>query len=115
MDLSKYEFEIETDFNIRVLREDESDFDIIIPMNNRCVNVYFEGMPKYIIDRIQCSMVKNILIRISKLKTNTKCTIHFLRNIDLHSSILNFVFDYKNNKIVIKDLKYFAEFKIINN
>ncbi len=113
MDLMKYDFNIESEFNIRVLREDEKDIDIIIPLDNRTVNLYFEDMPTYIGDRIQCSMIKNIVIRLSKLEDNSFCTVHFLRSIDLHSSVVNFVVDYKYKRIEIENLEYSVVFRIV--
>ncbi len=115
MDLNQYGFNLQSDYNFRILRDDEEDIDIIISLDNKTLNLYFDRMPDYIKDRIQCSMIKNIVIRLSKLKDNSLCTIHLLRNIDLHSSVMNFVFDYINTKFIIEDLEYCVTLKILNN
>lgn len=115
MDLNQYGFNLQSDFELRILREDDEDIDLIIYLDDKTLNLYFDDMPDYITDRIQCSMIKNILIRLSKQKDNYLCTIHLLRNIDLHSSVLNFVFDYRNSKLRIEDSNYFATLKILNN
>lgn len=113
MNLMQYGFNLESDFNIRVLREDENDIDIIIPIDNKTLNLYIDDMPRYIGDRIQCSMIKNIVIRLSKF--NTLCTVHLLRSIDLHSSVMNFEVDYRDIRLKIEDLEYFAVFRILRN
>lgn len=113
MYLRQYGFNLMSDFDIGVLREDEEDIDLIIPLDYRTLDLYFEDMPSYINNRIQCSMIKNIVIRLSKMSTNFLCTIHFLRNIDLHSSVINFEIEYKNKRIEIEDLEYSVIFRIL--
>lgn len=115
MDLNQYGFNLQSDFELRILREDDEDVDLIISLDNKTLNLYFDDMPNYIIDRIQCSMIKNIVIRLSKHEDNYLCTIHLLRNIDLHSSVLNFIFDYRNTRLRIEDLKHSVTLKILNN
>lgn len=115
MDFRQYGFNLISDFDVRVLREDEIDIDIIIPLDFKTLDLQFDNMPNYIGNRIQCSMIKNVVIRLSKLEDNTLCTIHFLRNIDLHSSVLNFEIDYKCKKVYIEDMEYSVAFKIVND
>lgn len=115
MDLKQFGFNFESDFNVRVLREDDIDIDLIIPLDNKALDLYFDGMPNYVGKRIQCPMIKNIIIRLSKLEDNSLCTIHFLRSIDLHSSVINFEIDYRHIKLKIKDLEYSATLKILKN
>lgn len=115
MDLVKYGLNIQSDFNMRILREDDLDIDIIIPLDNRTVDLHFDNMPNYFINRIQCPMIKNIILRLSKLTDNSLCTVHLLRSIDLHSSIINFEIDYNNLFIEIVDLGHSVAFKIIKS
>lgn len=115
MNLEQYGFNLESDFNIRVLNEDAEDIDIIIPLEDKTLNLYFDDMPVYIGDRMQCSMIKNIVIRLCKLKYNTLCTVHLLRNIDLLSSVMNFEVDYSGIRFKIRDLEYSVAFSILNN
>lgn len=92
--------------------EDGPDIDLIIPLEYRTLNLYIDGMPDYFNSRIQLLGVKNILIRFSTLEDNTLCTIHFLRNIDLQSAVMNFIFDYKEHFIKLKEQEYSAEIYI---
>lgn len=112
MILNENNFSLNCDFEIRTIREDEKDKDIIISLNRRTVNLYFNDLPKYIKSRIQLLDVQNIIIRYSKDEFNNICTIHILRNIDLHSSIMNFEIDYTNFKLEIKNKEYYVDFRI---
>lgn len=103
---------IKSDFEIRTLMEQNSDVDLFIPTNFRTLNLYLEDLPDYIDSRIQLTEVKNIVLRFSTEEDNDYCTIHFLRNIDLQSAILNFVINYKEHYIVLKDGKYSGEMYI---
>ncbi len=113
MNFNQHGFSLKCDYELRILREDDQDIDLIVPIDNKSINLYFDDMPGYIYDRIQCPMIKNIVIRLSKHKDNYLCTIHLLRNIDLHSSVLNFVFDYRNKELIIEDSDYAALLKIL--
>ncbi|NLV77469.1 MAG: hypothetical protein GX023_10945 [Tissierellia bacterium] len=103
---------IKSDFEIRTLMEQNSDVDLFIPTNFRTLNLYLEDLPDYIDSRIQLTEVKNIVLRFSTEENNDYCTIHFLRNIDLQSSMLNFVINYKDHYIVLKDGEYNGEMHI---
>lgn len=111
----KYGFSLKSDFEIRVLREDETDIDIIIPLGDRTLNFYFDGMPQYIGSRIQFSQIKNIIIRFSKLEEVNKCTFHLLRNIDLYSSVASFEFEYTDYATIVRSTEYSAELRIERN
>lgn len=104
---------IDSDFEIRIIRETNEDMDIIIPLEDRTLNVYLEDLPEYLVSRLQFPVVKNIIIRFCKSETNNICTIHLLRNIDLKSAIVNFEMDYSNYYLTIKSGEYFTEFRII--
>lgn len=101
-----YGLSLKNDFELRVIYEDENDIDLFIPIGNRTLNIYFDDLPEYLNQRFQLNDVENILLRLSKLEKNTLSTIHFLRSIDLKSSTLNFVIDYKNLDIEIKKDEY---------
>ncbi|EOC99597.1 hypothetical protein [Caldisalinibacter kiritimatiensis] len=104
---------IETDFEIRVIRETEEDMDIIIPLEDRTLNVVMEDLPEYLVSRFQLPVVKNIIVRFCKTNENNICTIHLLRNIDLKSSIMNFEIDYSKVYLKIKNKDYFTQFNIM--
>ncbi|MCT4617995.1 MAG: hypothetical protein N4A62_01185 [Marinisporobacter sp.] len=103
-------FYIEHDFEVRIIREEENDVDLLIPIENRTLNVYIEeGIGLH--SRMQFSAVKGILFRFSTLESSHICTIHLLRNIDIHSSIVNFEIDYKDHFIEVKDQEYFIDMR----
>ncbi len=100
---------IDSDLEIRTIREDGIDIDILIPVENRTLNLYLDNLPDYIKSRFQFSMVKNMIIRFCTLNDNNTCTIHLLRSIDLHSSVLNLEIDYTNHYFEIKDNNYYLD------
>lgn len=101
-----------SDFEIRVLTEDERDVDLFIPIDYRTLNLYLEGLPDYLDNRIQFTEIRNIIIRFSMEKDNDYCTIHLLRNIDLHSAVSNFVINYRDHYVVLKNKEYSSEMHI---
>lgn len=85
--------EILSDLEINQLNKNNIDEDFIINIENKVINLEIEDMPNYIVERFQLTEVRSILIRHS-LDENIKYgTIHFLRVIDLNSSLLNFTID----------------------
>ncbi|WIF95781.1 hypothetical protein [Caminicella sporogenes] len=108
----KGKFCLNCDFDIRVIREDENDTDLFIPVENRTVNLYFEDFPSYLKSRVQFLMVRNIIIRFCSREDNNACTVHLLRNIDLQSAHVNFEINYENHIIEIIDKEYFIDMKI---
>ncbi|WP_053957029.1 hypothetical protein [Inediibacterium massiliense] len=102
-------FHIESDFEIRVLREVGEDVDLLIPIEDRTLNLYMDHLPDYLSKKIQFPMIKNILIRFCTLKNNPICTIHFLRSIDIQSAIVNFEMDYSHHFLHIKNKEYSVE------
>lgn len=107
--MNKYDINgltIESDFDIRSLREMGMDIDLLVPIDYRVLNLHIEGMPDFISDRFQFTEVKNIIIRHTTDSENTYCTIHFLRSIDMNSALLNFSMDYKGKLIKITDKDY---------
>lgn len=107
--------QIISDFEIRTIMEEGPDIDLFIPLDLRTLNLYIEDMPQYMDNRIQLNEVRNIIIRFSTEKNSNYCTVHFLRNIDLQSAVMNFVFNYKNHHIKLKRKEYNAEMHIISS
>lgn len=101
---------IKSDFDIKSLDKFEEDIDLIISLDSRVVNLILEDLPDYIINRFQLTEVKSILIRHSVNTENNTLTVHFLRVIDLNSSLMNFSLDYTNFEIIIKDNEYSVDF-----
>ncbi len=108
----KNNLKINSDFEIRILREENDDIDILIPIDKRTINLYMNNLPQYVKSRFQFPAVKTIIIRSCKLKENNICTIHFLRNIDLHSSMVNFELDYNNKIIIISKKEGYVDFRV---
>lgn len=104
-----------SDFEIRPLREDGSDIDLFVPIDYRTMNLYIDGMPNYIHDRIQILGVRSILIRFSTEDDNNHCTVHFLRSVGLQSAYMNFVFDYDYHHIRLEKREYSVEMYITKN
>ena len=113
--MNKYEsgeFILNSDFEIRKLREEFNDIDLLVPLDQRVLNLRFESMPTFIADRFQFSEVRNIIIRLTTDKDNNYCTIHLLNSVDLHSAIMNFTFDYKGRSINILRNDFSVEMRI---
>lgn len=92
--------------------EDGPDIDLIVPLENRTLNLYIEDMPPYIDNRIQLLDIRNVLIRFTTLEDNNYSTIHFLRSIDLKSATMNFVFNYEKHYIKLEKEEYSARLLI---
>jgi hypothetical protein len=90
------------DFETRVIREDELDADIFIDIKNRPLDIGLGENDFGITSRIQFSLVRGILLRISKQSYNM--TVHLLANIDLHSAYANFEIEYKDSVLNIKEI-----------
>ncbi|GFN34582.1 hypothetical protein TXYLGN1_03690 [Tepidimicrobium xylanilyticum] len=103
---------IKSDYEIKPFMEEEADIDLFIPLGNRTLNLYLEGMPQYMDNRIQLLDIRSVLIRFTTEENNNLCTIHFLRNIDLRSTVMNLVFNYENHYINIKEEDYGVQFSI---
>jgi len=111
----KGNFVLKSDFEIREIRqEDENgDIDLFIPIEYRTVNLFLPFIEVKNMSRIQLSEVKSIVIRFNTNKDNNRCSIHFLKNIDLLSHLLNFEIDYAQYEILINQDEYSVSFKLI--
>ena len=102
---------LDTDFEYRIIREEENDIDLFIDLNYRSLDVDTEES-LFFDSRIQFPFVRSLIIRINK--ENTLMTVHFMRDIDLFSAFANFEMDYKNSTISIKNIQEKVEFKKIS-
>ncbi|MBW9145035.1 hypothetical protein KTC92_13555 [Clostridium sp. CM027] len=100
------------DFAVKEIQKDEYNVDLIIEVEYRCVNLYFENLPKYIKSRIQFPSVKSIFIRFCNIEDNNICTVHFLSDSGIHSTMANFEIDYSEVYIEVTDKEFFVELKI---
>ncbi|HEY8892671.1 MAG TPA: hypothetical protein VIM70_20745 [Clostridium sp.] len=102
---------IKSDFEIKEIQKDKQNIDLIIPIEDRCVNIYFDNLPKYINSRIQFPMVKKMFFRFCIIENNNICTIHLLNDSGIHSSIANFEIDYSTIYIEVSDKEFFVDIK----
>lgn len=112
---NNYNLNMKSDFEIRELHNFEDDIDLIVDTNRSVVNLILEELPEYIDSRFQFTEVNHILFRISKNQDINLCTIHFLRVIDLNSSLMNFVLDISKTRIEINKSQYQINMEIKNN
>ncbi len=106
--------QIDSDYPVRVLREDleTGDVDLFIDVSNQSINLKLGSLESLGISRIQLPQARGILIRYCKNEENGSATIHFLRNIDLHSHIMNFEVNCSERIIHVKDAKGAVEFSL---
>ncbi len=94
-----YGFKLNSFSEVRVVYEDDRDIDLFVSLDREVLNLEMDNLPDFIKERFQVTDISNILFRLSKDRENTGMTIHILRNIDLGSSVLNFVVDYRELSI----------------
>ncbi len=98
---SNKKFDLFSDFEIRIVREDEKDIDLLVPLDLRTLNLYIDELPDFLGNRLQFTEVRNIIIRITKNGDDNLCTIHLLDSIDILSATMNFTMNYENYAIYI--------------
>lgn len=91
---------LDTDFEYRIIREEDDDLDLFIDINYRSLDIDNNGSNLFS-SRIQFPFVRSIILRLNK-KTHTM-TIHLMRDIDLFSAFANFEVDYTDCTINIKN------------
>lgn len=91
---------LDTDFEYRIIREEENDIDLFIDINYRSLDVNSQGS-NLLLSRIQFPFVRSLILRINK--ENSIMTVHLMRDIDLFSAFANFEVDYKDSIISIKN------------
>ncbi|WP_164690277.1 hypothetical protein [Paraclostridium sordellii] len=91
---------LDSDFEYRVIREEDEDIDLFIDINYRSVDVDCSNDDLFA-SRIQFPFVRSIILRFNK-STNLM-TVHFMRDIDLFSAFANFEVDHSNAIICIKN------------
>lgn len=99
---------LDSDFDYRIIREEDNDIDLYIDINYRCVNINV-GESQIFNSRIQFPYVRSILLRINK--ESYLMTVHLMRDIDLFSAFANFEVDYSNS---VFEIKNYQEKVIIN-
>ncbi|WP_066505417.1 hypothetical protein [Abyssisolibacter fermentans] len=102
-------FKMMSDFDIRILREENDDVDIIVAIGDRVVNLIFNDIIEGLGSRIQFVDIKNIIVRFNKSKNLNICTIHMLKKIDLFSAVANFEIDYSKYCICVEAKEGFVK------
>ena len=91
---------LNTDFDYRIIREEDNDIDLFIDINYRsldidtCEDSFFNS-------RVQFPYVRSLKLRINK--ESNVMTVHLMRDIDLFSAFANFEINYDNCIINIKN------------
>jgi len=93
---------LDSDFDYRIIREEDNDVDLYIDINYRCVDINV-GESEIFNSRIQFPYVRSILLRINK--EDHLMTVHLMRDIDLFSAFANFEVDFSNSIFKIKNLQ----------
>ena len=91
---------LDTDFDFRVIREEDSDIDLFIDINYRSVDID-TNKDSFFSSRIQFPYVRSLILRINK--ESNMMTVHLMRDIDLFSAFANFEFNYQNHTFNIKN------------
>ena len=103
---------IVSDLKVREIQKDEYNVDLIIPIEYRCVNLYFDNFSKCINSRVQFPSVKSMLIRFCIIEDNNICTIHFLSDSGIHSTMANFEMDYSETCIEVRDKEFSVDMEM---
>lgn len=91
---------LDTDFEYRIIREEDNDIDLFIDINYRSVDINCDK-DNLFTSRIQFPFVRSMILRLNKL--SNVLTVHFMRDIDLFSAFANFEIDYTDSCINIKN------------
>lgn len=102
-------FLLNSDFDIRVVRQEGDDTDLFIPVGNRTLNLHLGNLAHPSVSRLQFPNVRNLLIRFCSGEESHDCTVHLLSSIDLYSSLMNFEIDYRDSCIELKESPHYAE------
>lgn len=94
---------LDTEFDYRIIREEDNDIDLFIDINYRSLDIDCGDSRIFFASRLQFPFVRSIILRFNKL--NNLMTVHLMRDIDLFSAFANFEIDYSNSSISIKNDK----------
>ena len=89
-----------TDFDYRIIREEDNDIDLFIDINYRSLDIDTCG-DSFFISRVQFPYVRSLILRINK--ESNVMTVHLMRDIDLFSAFANFEINYDYCIINIKN------------
>ncbi|MCT4661881.1 MAG: hypothetical protein N4A40_08480 [Tissierellales bacterium] len=112
MEYNAYGLNVKSDFDVKRAREWDCDEDLLVILDDRCVNLKIEGVEMQILSRIQLPKVREIMIRHCKSDLSNIATIHFLGDDGLDSTMMNFEIDYSDKCIEIIDKEFFVEMNI---
>ncbi|RDY25430.1 hypothetical protein CHL78_018210 [Romboutsia weinsteinii] len=92
---------LDTDFEYRIIREEDNDLDLFIDVNYRSLDINNDNSG-FFKSRIQFPFVRSLILRIDK--TSNIMTVHVMRDIDLLSAFANFEIEYADSVISIKNI-----------
>ncbi|WP_250673367.1 hypothetical protein LZ906_014110 [Paraclostridium ghonii] len=92
---------LDTEFDYRIIRDEDDDVDLFIDINYRSVDIDCGDSNIFFASRLQFPFVRSIILRVNK-STNL-ITVHFMRDIDLFSAFANFEIDCSHSSISIKN------------
>lgn len=105
MIFDKYDFYLDTDFPVRILRENDLEIDLIIDLDQRVLNL--KGIESEIIsERIQFSTVRHVVIRLAKNSDEKIGTFLIMRSTDLSQPLASFTLNYSKHKTFLKEANY---------
>ncbi|MGL5663248.1 MAG: hypothetical protein ACRCW8_05595 [Cetobacterium sp.] len=91
---------LDTDFEHRIIREEDGDIDIFIDVTYRSLDIECDNCD-FFNSRIQFPFVRSLILRINK--DSDIMTVHLMRDIDLFSAFANFEFTHKDYVFNIKN------------
>ncbi len=95
-----YNLNLDTDFDYRIIREENDDVDLFIDVNYRSVDIDCSDN-SFFSSRVQFPFVRSIILRFNK--SSNLMTVHFMRDIDLFSAFANFEINCADSSICIKN------------
>lgn len=103
---------IKSDFEIRTLRENKIEKDLLIDTGGRVLNLFFPKLAPYIKGRIQLTEVSHVLIRYA-FKGPKILGLYFMRNIDMSTPLMQVDIDFTGKEFIFTKEEFAASFKLI--
>lgn len=91
-------FYVNSDFDLRIVKEDDEGVDLFVDLNYRTLEIDDE-YSDFFNSRIQFPLVRGLIIKLDPVEC--LATIHLLRDIDLFSAFANFEIDCFNRLLSI--------------
>ncbi len=102
---------LNSSFPIRTIRDDKEGKDLLIDIGGRVVDLHIEGLPSYILGRFQFTEVSHVIFRYTP-GAGTVSSIHFMRSIDMKTSLMTFDLDFQGLALDFVDGEFGASVHI---